>query len=227
MAELVAFKTATLTAIGFRRNGVWGAETSSQKIEHFGLIFGALIASPKGAVAGFGLPLADLGFGLLVFPAVWDWYVQWRERRRGFYTGWEVEMLRLIASLTREATGWIRQTPKLAENLNTIPHLVSADDIARAREDWSGACDTIYAHAIARAKEIERVAQIHRDPFEPILPILEAESPVAEYRKITDEILRNLPDERRYHSRTTTLRQSPTTGIPPAVGPRSNFRPFG
>lgn len=202
MAELVAFKTATLTAIGFRRNGVWGEETSSQKIEHFGLMFGALTASPKGAVSGFGLPLADLSFGLLVFPAVWDWYVQWRERRRGFYTGWEVEMLRLIASLTREETGWMRQTPKLAQRLSPIPHLVSTDDIARVQGDWPAACDAIYAHAIARAKEIERVAQVHRDPFEPILPILEAESPVAEYRKITDEILRTLPDERRYPRRT-------------------------
>jgi hypothetical protein len=201
MADLVAFKTATLTAIGLRRNGVWGEETSSQKIEHLGLMFGALAASPKGVVAGFGLPLTDLSFGLLVFPAVWDWYVQWRERRRGFYTGWEVDMLRLIASLTREETGWMRQTPKLAKRLSPVPHLVSAEDIAEAQQDWISACDTIHAHAMARAKEIERVAQIHRDPFEPILPILEADSPVAEYRKITDEILRTLPDERRYPRR--------------------------
>lgn len=202
MAELIAFKTATLTAIGFRRNGVWGEETSSQKIEHLGLMFGALTASPKGVVAGFGLPLADLSFGVLVFPAVWDWYVQWRERRRGFYTGWEVEMLRLIASLTRNETGWMRQTPRLAQKLNPIQNLISIDDIASAQADWSATCDKIHAHAIARAKEIERVAQIHRDPFEPILPILEADSPLAEYRKITDEILRNLPDERRYPRRT-------------------------
>jgi len=46
------------------------------------------------------------------------------------------------------------------------------------------------------------VAQVHRDPFEPILPILEAESPVGEYRKITEEILRTLPDERRYPRQT-------------------------
>lgn len=39
---------------------------------------------------------------------------------------------------------------------------------------------------------------MHRDPFEPILPVLEADSPVGEYRKITEEILRLMPDERRY-----------------------------
>lgn len=101
MQRLITFKTTTLTEIGYQRNGVWGEETSSQKIEHFGLMFGALAAAPTGAIAGFGVPLADLTFGLLVFPTVWDWYVQWRERRRGFYTRWEVDMLRLGAALTR------------------------------------------------------------------------------------------------------------------------------
>jgi len=198
MADLVGFKTATLTAIGFRRNGVWGEETSAQRIEHFGLMFGALAASPKGDVAGFGVPLADLSFGLLVFPTVWDWYVQWRERRRGFYTCWEVDMLRLIGSLTRPETGWMRQTPQLACRLRPVPNLISAEDIEVARQDWATACDTIHTHVLARAREIDRVAQVHRDPFEPILPILEAESPVGEYRKITEEIVRTLPDERRY-----------------------------
>ncbi|NTE63475.1 hypothetical protein G6L68_22765 [Agrobacterium fabrum] len=30
MANLMSFKTATLTAVGFKRNGVWGEETASQ-----------------------------------------------------------------------------------------------------------------------------------------------------------------------------------------------------
>ncbi len=34
MADLIRFKTSTLTAIGLQRNGVWGEETASQKIEH-------------------------------------------------------------------------------------------------------------------------------------------------------------------------------------------------
>jgi hypothetical protein len=38
----------------------------------------------------------------------------------------------------------------------------------------------------------------HRDPLEPIMCILEAVSPLAEYRKITDEILNRMPDEDRY-----------------------------
>jgi hypothetical protein len=49
-------------------------------------------------------------------------------------------------------------------------------------------------------KEIQRVAKVHSNPFEAIMPILEADSPVGEYRKIADEIVRTMPDERRYPS---------------------------
>jgi hypothetical protein len=79
-----------------------------------------------------------------------------------------------------------------------VPERSSETDIATAKVDWSGACDAMYRHARQRLKEIERVARVHRDPFEPILPILEAESPVGEYRKITEEILRLMPNERLY-----------------------------
>lgn len=47
MVELIRFKTATLTAFGLQRNGVWGEETASQKVEHLGPMFGALAAHPR------------------------------------------------------------------------------------------------------------------------------------------------------------------------------------
>jgi hypothetical protein len=55
MADLIRFKTSTLTTLGFQRNGVWGEETAAQKIEHLGLMFGALAASPNSAVRGYGV----------------------------------------------------------------------------------------------------------------------------------------------------------------------------
>ena len=198
MAELIGFKTSRLTAFGFQRNGVWGDETAAQKIEHLGLMFGALAAAPNGAVHGFGVPLGDLSFGLLIFPIVWDWYIQWRERRRGFYTAWEVDMLRIAGALTRSDTGWLRQSPQLAERIRPIPNLVHERDVAEVRADWLGACERMHRHAVSRAREVQRIARVHRDPFEPIMVTLEAESPVGEYRKITEEILRRMPDERRY-----------------------------
>lgn len=198
MADLIRFKTSTLTAIGFQRNGVWGEETASQKIEHLGLMFGALAASPNGAVKGFGLPVSKLSFGLLVFPGVWDWYLQWREQRRGFYTKWEEDMLMVAQALTRADVGWIRQHSELLRNVRPIAGLVEQEEIDFAARDWHGACDAFHRHAANRSKEIQRVMRVHRDPFEPIMCVLEAESPLAEYRKITDEILRRMPDENRY-----------------------------
>lgn len=198
LTELIRFKTSTLTDIGFQRIGVWNEETTAQKVEHFGLMFGALAASPRGAVQGHGVPLKDMSFAMLIFPRVWDWYVQWRERRRGFFTRWECDMLRNAMALVRADTGWLRQHPELASRLVPIPGLVSAEEVASARADWQGACDCLHAHAGARVKEVDRVARIHRDPFEPILAILETASPVAEYLKIADEILKLRPDVRRY-----------------------------
>lgn len=198
MADLVQFKTSTLTAAGLQRQGVWGEETTSQKIEHLSLMFGALAADPDGPVNGYGVPHHKLAFGMLVFPSVWDWYVQWRERRRGFYTSWEVDMLRISLALTRKETGWLRQHPNLIEKVHPIEGLISRNDIKRARQDWDNMCDNYFKHATSRVKEIQRVARVHRDPFEPIMPVLEAESPVGEYRKITEEILRLMPDERFY-----------------------------
>lgn len=198
MANLMSFKTATLTAVGFKRNGVWGEETASQKLEHLGLMFGALAASPEGEVAGRGVPLNALTFGLLVFPGIWDWYLQWRERRRGFYTAWEADMLSIALSLTREETGWIRQHPELIERVVPVTGLVTKEEIAFARRDWHACCDAFHSHARNRIREIQRVMRVHRDPFEPIMCVLEAPSPLAEYRKITDEILLRMPDKDRY-----------------------------
>ena len=198
MADLIRFKTSTLTAIGFQRNGVWGEETASQKIEHLGLMFGALAASPAGVVKGRGVPLSQLTFGLLIFPGVWDWYLQWREQRRGFYTRWEEDMLMIAQALTRSEVGWIRQHPELLKHVRPIDDLIAPEEIEFASRDWHGACDAFHRHAADRSKEIQRVMRVHRDPFEPIMCVLEADSPLAEYRKITDEILKHMPEEDRY-----------------------------
>lgn len=198
LENLLRFKTRTLTELGFERSGVWNAATASQKVEHLGLMFGALAISPEDASKGFGLPREQLSFALLVSPAIWDWYIQWREARRGFYTQWEAEMLLLAAALTRKGTGWLRQSPALAMSLEPVEGLITEDEVCEIQKDWDAACDRLNRHALARAREIQRVARIHRDPFEPLLPVLEAASPVAEYRKITDEILRHMPDPRRH-----------------------------
>lgn len=117
---------------------------------------------------------------------------------RESFTSWELNMLSLGLSLTGKPTGWLRQMPQIAERLTAIPGLLSVQEVDQARSDWDGTCDVAQRHGLARFKEIARVARVHRDPFEPILPILEHESPVGAYREITLEILRRMPDRKRY-----------------------------
>ncbi|MBC9248574.1 hypothetical protein H4P12_18085 [Paracoccus sp. 11-3] len=45
MAEILSFKTSTFAAFGLQRNGVWGEETASQKVEHSG--FGSVFLLPR------------------------------------------------------------------------------------------------------------------------------------------------------------------------------------
>lgn len=71
-------------------------------------------------------------------------------------------------------------------------------DVIAVRANWTDACEQMHKHGRARAREVQRVARVHRNPFEPIMAVLEAESPVGAYRKITEEIIRLMPDEKRY-----------------------------
>lgn len=198
MADLLRFKTATLTPFSFERRGVWNEATATQMTHHFGLLFGSFAASPKGMNKGLGVPLTRLTFAMLVFPSVWDWYLRWRYERRGFFTEWEFNMLLVVVGLTRVKTGWLRQSPHFAERLRPIEGLFSARDIRAVAADWDTACNQVRNFAVSRVRDIKRIARVHRDPFEPILVILEAPSPLSEYRKIADEILKRMPDERRF-----------------------------
>lgn len=198
VARLIAFKTSTLAPSGLLRQGVWGEETASQRLEHLGLFYGALCAPVDSDVKGYGVAPDRLCLAMLLFPSVWDWYLQWREDRRGFYTSWEINMLDFALSLARDKTGWMRQNPGLAEALRPIDGLITKGEVDDARRDWASVCDRFTIYALNRKKDVQRVAKVHRDPFEPILPILEAESPVGEYRKITEEILGRMPNARRH-----------------------------
>jgi hypothetical protein len=98
------------------------------------------------------VPLSQLTFGLLIFPGVWDWYLQWREQRRGFYTKWEEDMLMVAQALTRAEVGWIRQHPELLKNVRPIEGLIAPEEIQFATRDWHGACD---AFPSARCQPLE------------------------------------------------------------------------
>ncbi|MGO7367119.1 hypothetical protein [Rhizobium leguminosarum] len=189
---LISFKTATLPPEGMDRLGRWSASTAHQKNVYLNLFFGALISSPDSRVAGFGARAEDVTIALLVFPAVWDWYLAWREKRRGFFTAWETGMMIFAKSLSLRQTGWLRQNGWLSSRLKPIAGLISETDVERAQNDWDAVCDVMQLHAQRRSRALASVEQVHRDPFEAIEPILNAKSPIQEYRKITKQIIAHL-----------------------------------
>jgi integrase len=113
-----------------------------------------------------------------------------------------------VKHLTRKPTGWLRQHPRLAHRLKPVDGLISQKDINRARANWDAQCNEAFEYAAARHLELREVVRMHRDPFAAILPVLTHESPLKEYKKIGDEILKGMPDERRRDDRRRTMAES-------------------
>lgn len=198
MENLISFRTSVLPPLGYNRTMRWGRCSAERAIRDFGLLFGALVAAPSSPAAGLGVPVADLSFGLLAFPGLWDWYLRWKEKRRGFFATTERSFLYGAKCVLRGRTGWVRQHPELVERIMPIKGIVSEADIFKARSDWSSACDRALEYVLDRIPELQRTVRIHRDPSEAIMPVLEAQSPMGQYKKIADEILRQMPDERQF-----------------------------
>lgn len=198
LVELVKFYTQDFTPIGTYRRSIWNKRTAAFKTELLSRFFGALVAAADGPVKGLGAEPSKMTLALLVFPPVWDWFLNWRFTRRGFHTVAEVSILVLVQSLVRPETGWLRQSTWISDNLDPIEGLLLPEDIEAAQADWNGACDKMHKFGRVRILELRRIARRHRDPFEAILPVLEAPNPIVEYRKITREILRLIPNEQLY-----------------------------
>lgn len=195
VADMVKFKTETFTALGFERNSRWKGVTAKSKVHQLGLLFGTLVASPNSEIAGFGIPAEHLSVGLLVFPALWDRYLEWCKKRRGFFTRFEQSLLHDFRSFTRSGTGWMLQRPDLAEGLQPLPGIISQVDISIVQRNWSQACAVLHQHMKMRSKDLGHIIRQHRDTFAPIMVILNSNSPLGEYRKIADEVMRRMPDQ--------------------------------
>jgi hypothetical protein len=194
MKNLVRFKTAELTDLGIERRYYWRVATAEIKVRHYGLVFGSLVASPKRpSVHGFGIDPKKLSFAMFLFPRVWEKILRWRKARRGFFAQPEIQLLCDLRSMAHPEGGWLLQHPELARNLVPIAGFISAGDIHRARKDWKAQCVAAREYAKARLRDIRHAQRFHRDTFEPILPLLDADSPLAGYRKISQELMKWLP----------------------------------
>jgi len=206
--ELSEFKNGPFTPPGMKRGRPWSKATNSMRRMDFERIFGAL-SLPSDAedhrLRGMGLNPNFFTLAMFICPDMLHWWIKWKGNRRcdprtpehgPRYTQYESDLMFIIGGLFHEETGWIRQRPDLARHLTVVPGFINKQLIERARRDWPGVCQRAFDYYLRFGKEIERSAEVVRDSFEPILPILESESPISALRIFAQSVLDDMPDAR-------------------------------
>lgn len=204
--ELSDFKCDSFSPPGMKRGKAWSAATNKMRRNDFERIFGAL-SLPDNAedhrLRGMGLDPRSFTLAMFICPAILYWWITWKGRRRcdpsapeqdHKYTYYEASLIFIIGGLFDRETGWIRQRPDLAGHLQVVPGFIDEELISRAKSDWAGVCDEAFDYYMRFADEIERVAELIRDSFEPILPILESESPISALKTFAQNVLDDMPD---------------------------------
>lgn len=151
------------------------------------------LAGMFGALWECALPDEAMTLGIFaVKPTLIDIYVDFMVQRRGRLTEMPVTVLIAIHTLFAKRYGYVRQVgPSTIQDLTEHPPFFTDADIQYARSNWHEACDAACAYIARQITQIrQKLAQIGtkgRDPFAPVLPILDADLPLNEYAKIIAE----------------------------------------
>lgn len=200
--EVQKFKTVKLLPYGMKRNTAWNEETAKRSDYH--------MRAFAGAIQSMGMPKESITICLCLFPQIIDMFIEWKVSRRKGYTRSITDPLQIFESLLHPENGFIYQSPHLRSHVSPVPGFVSSDEASSVKSDaedsWTEACLRARAHISSRIKEVNRVAEKGRDPFEAILPALADENPVQVYSRIIDEIRRRTPGPRYAKSRAEAFR---------------------
>lgn len=215
--ELSIFKSETLTPPGMKRIGKWRSSTKSIMENDLKGFIGFLslpVNSEDIRQRGLGLDPAKMSLAILLCPKLIHLWIRWRGQRRNknlrlgagemeadkhstpgeTYTIKEIDLLHAFRALLRRETGWLRQNPGLVNNLKIIPGFIDEAFIEKARATWDLVCDEALSYYKSLSQSLEEVFEQVRDPFEPILPILESENPMSALRIFAENILADSPN---------------------------------
>jgi transcriptional regulator with XRE-family HTH domain len=206
--ELSIYKRDKLPPLGMKRNGSWSEDSASQYEDNFRRLMAYLTLSTgteDSRFRGLGLDQSHLTLAAITCYPLIDGYFRWQARRRKdgpsvqSYSLADLHFVQMIIKLLSSEGGRLRQKPELAEHLKPLPGFIDEHFIERARTDWNGLCDEAVAEYIHLAASIEEVAEEQRDPFEPILLVLDLDhpqyhDPISALRHFSQNIINDLPD---------------------------------
>ena len=183
--NLGAFKSDVMTPVGKNRSYIW-SDVSRDKADY-------ILRAFFGALCTGKFPIENVTLSAIIAPKVIDFYVDWRHLRRRGFTRTITMTLEILERLLHPKYGFVSQSRELRERLSEVPDFITRQDLERSR-NWAKACRFARAHIAKRIKEVNAAAQKGRDPFEALLPALDAENPRNVYDSICDEIRRRMPD---------------------------------
>lgn len=215
--KIIHFKTAKLVPKGTKRNTSWSKVTANRADYH--------LRSFVGALHTLGFPADSSTVCSCLFPDIIDMFIEWKVSRRGGYTGNINDPLQIFESLLNPDTGFLYQSSEFSKNIRPVPGFISVEEALSVTSSengsWEAACIKARAHLKSRIKEINKISEKGRDPFEAILPVLTTDNPVKAYISIINEIRVSMPDRRYTKRHAEALRLLMTIRIGVACGLRS------
>ncbi|MBY6013585.1 hypothetical protein KUV75_01535 [Qipengyuania gaetbuli] len=204
--RLVEYKTALVPES--KRESKWAPGSVSRNWNEIHLFLTAL--SEPVARGGLGVPPKDLTLAYLSCSKVLQWYIQWQYARSDGELNTGVRTwLGLFGHLTTLRTsdrrqnktdtkGFLHNVPEWAGRLKPISGLVTESDIADRLDPMGWETSLVKTSELASAsfKELRETLKHSRDPFWPILPILEGDRPMDALIHMLQGAYEDLPDPR-------------------------------
>ena len=174
-------KTQLAPLPGFSRNGSWGEKSWQRGLRQLESFYGFLLLPKTGArpeLTGAGFKKEDLTMALLLVPELIQAYLNYlyKTRGRGYNKG-VLNHISFIGMLSREKTGWVRQNEATFR-----PPLENSFTEKFTGVGWDTVCDSArdYVYGLkAGLSERGILKQRGRDPFLPILPIVNHDQPLS------------------------------------------------
>lgn len=217
----VNFRTADILPYGMRRSDRRPREKSFVIYQdYFSALFGTWTAE-KNPV--FTMDPHDASFAYLVFPRLFHIRLEvasgWSKQcgGAGLVPVADIQRLNEIRALLDPSTGWLTQSPHLAEKLKPITGkqgevIVSQAQIDTAKANWRDACNDARAEYGEIRKSYRKHCKRRRDPHEQVLAILKLENPLSAFQMLCSGLQRE-PVEPRSYGHACLIRDQVLIGI--------------